>query len=142
MGAAKRGAEKVIRKGIEQSVNPIYEEVKKYIIEYVSQLDIPNIVDHIWDYLEEDGIHGHEETENTIKGIIEKILENTTVYQTYDGLSVNILMEDVELLAQQILGIVRNSVTISAEVTDFFEKLEIDTENIKNVVINQIKSNI
>ena len=142
MNAAKRGAEKVIRNGIDRSVNPIYEEIKKYIIEHISQMDIPYIVDHIWDYLEEDSPHGAEETENTIKGLIQKVLENTTVNQTYDGLSVDILMEDIELLAQQILGILRRSPAMSAEITNFFDNFTINIENIKNIVINQIKSNI
>jgi len=124
---AKKKAEKHIRKTIGKAVNPISDEVKAYISELV-EADMPEMAPAI--------------LMMDIQDIVDIVLDFVEIYQTHNGIRVNVDMEQVVSLIESITSLVRHNPDFIEETLGFFNDLEIDPKVIESIVVNNVKKTL
>jgi len=122
---AQKLANQHIRKTIGKAINPISEEVKKYISELVES-DMPEMT--------------HEILMMDIQDIVATVLDFVEIYQTNNGVRVNVNMEYMVSLIESITSMVNHNPTFIDETLDYFNNLQIDPQVIEGIVINNVKS--
>jgi len=122
---AKKKAEQHIRKTIGKAVNAITEEVKAYISELV-EAEMPEMAPEI--------------LMMDIQDIVSTVLDFVEIYQTNDGIRVNVNMEQVVSLIESITSMVNHNPIFIDETLDYFNNLQIDPNVIEGIVINNVKS--
>jgi len=123
--AAKKAADQYIRKSIGRAVNPISDEVKAYITTLVES-EMPEMTPEI--------------LMMDIQDIVATVLDFGEVYQTNDGIRVNVNMAQVVSLIESITSMVRHNPKFIEETLAYFNDLEIDPIVIEGIVTNNIKA--
>ena len=120
-----KAANQYIRNSIKKAINPISEEIKKYISKLV-ELEMPEMAEEILML--------------DIRDIVATVLDFVDIYQTHKGIRVEIQLENVVGLIESITSMVHHNPAFIDETLAYFNDLQIDTKVIERIVINNIKS--
>ena len=108
---------------IKEAVNPISNEIKEYISKLVEK-DMPEMAPEI--------------LMMDIQDIIATVLDFVEIYQTNNGIRVEVKREDIVGLIESITSMVNHNPKWIDETLEYFNELEIDPEKIEEIVISQI----
>jgi len=122
--AAQKLAQRHIRNSIGKAINPISDEIKQYISTLV-ETDMPEVAPEI--------------LMMDIQDIVATALDFVEVYQSHNGIKVEINLEQLASLVESIISMVHHNPEWIEETLDYFDNLQIDTNVIKEIVINNIK---
>ena len=125
MQAAQKLANRYIRNSINKAVEPISDEIKQYIATLVQE-DMPEMVEAI--------------LMMDIQDIVATVLDFVEVYQTHNGIEVEVNLEGLASLIESITSMVNHNPEFIDETLDYFNNLEIDAKVIEDIVINNIRS--
>jgi len=121
--AAQKLANRHIKNSIDKAVNPISEEIKQYIATLV-EADMPDKAPEI--------------LMMDIQDIAAMVLDFVNVYQSNDGIGVEIDMEQLVSLIESITSMINHNPEFIEETLDYFNNLQIDPNVIRDIVINNI----
>jgi hypothetical protein len=121
--AAQKLAERHIRKSIANAINPIVDEIKQYISSLVSA-DMPETATEILML--------------DIHDIVATVLDFVEIYQSNNGIRVEINLEQLASLIESITSMVDHNPVLITEVVEYFDNLEVDPKVIEEIVVNNI----
>jgi hypothetical protein len=121
--AAQKLAERHIRKSIANAVNPIADEIKQYISSLVEE-NMPEMATEI--------------LMMDIHEIVATVLDFVEVHPQHNGIRVDLNMEQLASLVESIASMVHHNPKFIDETLDYFNNLQIDTNIIKDIVVNNI----
>jgi Na+/phosphate symporter len=123
--AAQKLAEQHIRKSINQAIDPISDEIKQYISTLV-EADLPEKAQEI--------------LMMDIHDIVATALDFVEMYQTNNGIRVEINLEGLTSLLESITSLVNHNPKYIEETLEYFNNLEIDVKTIEGIVISNINN--
>jgi len=123
--AAQKLANQHIRKSIGKAINPISDEVKKYISELV-EAEMPEMAPEI--------------LMMDIQDIVSTVLDFVAIYQTHSGIRIEVNLESVASLIESITTMINHNPEWINETLDYFNNLQIDPSVIEGIVTNNIRN--
>jgi hypothetical protein len=121
--AAQKLAERHIRKSLANAVNSIADEIKQYISSLIEE-DMPEKATEI--------------LMMDIHEIAATVLDFVEVHPQHNRIRVDLNMEQLASLIESITSMVHHNPKFIDETLDYFNNLQIDTNVIKDIVINNI----
>ena len=122
--AAKK-ANRHIKNKIKKAINPISEEIKEYISRLVES-EMPEMAQEI--------------LMMDVQDIVATVLDFVEIYQTHNGIRVEIQLENMTGLIESITSMVHHNPKFIDETLQYFDDLQIDPKVIEVIVINNIKN--
>ena len=123
--AAQKLAKNHIKNGISDAINPISKEIAGYVLRDIEK-DMPDVLTNI---------------QELVTLILEQAneIDFLKVYPDRDGLAVEIDLEQINLLAQEIISSIVYSPHVFEEGMDYFDNIDLNVEDIQKIVVDNIR---
>jgi len=121
--AAQKLADRQIKTSIRDAIRPISDEIKQYISTLVEE-SMPDFASEIL------MMDTHE--------IFATVLDFVEIYQSSDGIRVEINLESLTSLIESITSMVYHNPQLTDQMLEYFDNLKIDPEVIEGIVVSNI----